>query len=63
MFAFRIFIEKGTKFLIFLLSNLGCDGVTASTCHPLPFIEKYKVLKNLIQDDLVAPTWLVSEVL
>ena len=59
--TFHIFIEKGIKLQIFL-SNLGCVGVTASTFHPLPFIEKYKVLQNLIQDDLEASTRLASEV-
>ena len=59
--AFRIFIEKGIKLHIFL-SNLGCDGVTNSTFHPFPFIEKYKVLQNLIQDDLEASTRSASEV-
>ena len=58
--AFCIFIEKGIKLQIYL-SNLDCVGVTASTVHPLPFIEKYKILQNLIQDDLEASTCSASE--
>ena len=37
-----------------LLSNLGCDGVTVSTFHSLPFIEQHKALKNIIQEDMKA---------
>ena len=36
------------------LSNLGCDGVTISTFHPLPIIKKHNVLKNLIYADMEA---------
>ena len=59
--AFCIFIEKGIKLWIFL-SNLGCDGIVVSTFQPLPIIEKHKVLKNLIQADMVASTSLTLEV-
>ena len=61
MFSFRIFIEKGIKLRIFL-SNLGCDGVTVSTSHPLSFIEKHKVLKKMIHDDMKASTSFTYEV-
>ena len=47
--------RDGNKVADFL-SNLGCDGVTVSTFHPLPFIEQHKALKNLIQDDMEAST-------
>ena len=42
---------EGNKVADFL-SNLGSDGVNASTFHSLPFIEQHKVLKNIIHDDM-----------
>ena len=45
--------QEGNKVSDFL-SNLGCDGVTVSNFHSLPFIEEHKALKNLIQKDMKA---------
>ena len=52
--------REGNKVADFL-SNLGCDGVV-STFHPLPIIEKHKVLKNIFQADMEASTSSASEV-
>ena len=49
------YLSRGNKVANFL-SNLGCDGVTVSTFHSLPFIEQHKVLKNLIHDEMEAST-------